>query len=93
MIKHRESTLNRPPSCPKNGVHLYLFLGNVIGTVRKSSRPGSQLFFYRKRPIMGPFFSNRSPKRGFACCILEVWQSVFCDHCVFNLREDRSVKR
>lgn len=28
MIKHRESTLNRPPSCPKDGVHL---LANVPG--------------------------------------------------------------
>ena len=24
MIRHWESTLNRSPNCPKNGVHLYL---------------------------------------------------------------------
>ena len=23
MIKHRESTLNQPPSCPRNGDHLW----------------------------------------------------------------------
>ena len=49
MIRHWESTLNRSPNCPKNGVHLYypISTGPLEGTNNKIQTMKRQAYGYR----------------------------------------------